>query len=41
MQIIPLVMKTAGWSHDDIHAGNFVVENDIVKIIDFDCISKY
>jgi serine/threonine protein kinase len=42
-QIYPLVLKfkDAGWLHDDIHAGNFVVENDIVKIIDFDCVSRY
>ena len=41
-QIRPLLqkLKEAGWSHDDIHAGNFVVDNDVVKIIDFDCVSR-
>lgn len=41
-QIIPLVKKLEdhGWHYDDIHAGNFVVHNDIVKIIDFDCVTK-
>ena len=41
-QIRPLLhkLKEAGWSHDDIHVGNFVVDNDVVKIIDFDCVSR-
>lgn len=33
-------MYSCGWNHDDVHAGNFLIENNIVKIIDFDCISK-
>jgi hypothetical protein len=37
-----LKLLEKGWCHDDVHAGNFLVdENEIVKIIDFDCISKF
>lgn len=41
-QIRPLlqILKELGWCHDDIHVGNFVVRDDIVKIIDFNCISR-
>jgi len=37
-QIRPLVktLLDAGWIHDDLHAGNFVENNGVVKIIDFD-----
>jgi hypothetical protein len=36
-QVKPLLhkLKEAGWQHEDIHAGNFVVKDEIVKIIDF------
>lgn len=41
-QIKPLLQKLfkAGWKHEDIHAGNFLVQDDIVKIIDFECASR-
>lgn len=42
IQIKPLLRKLlkAGWKHEDIHSGNFLVYNDVVKIIDFECASR-
>jgi hypothetical protein len=40
-QIMPLLQKleSLGYKHDDVHAGNFLVKDDVVKIIDFDCVT--
>ena len=41
VKLLLTLMKFYGWSHDDCHAGNFVVDdNNVVKVIDFDCVSK-
>lgn len=29
-----------GWSYGDIHGGNFLVKDDVVYIIDFECMEK-
>jgi Lipopolysaccharide core biosynthesis protein (WaaY) len=41
-QIIPLLykIKEQGWNYNDVHVGNFVVNNDAVKIIDFKFVTK-
>lgn len=42
-QIRPLLLKLqeVGWEHNDVHAGNFLVDNNNnVKIIDFNCVSR-
>jgi serine/threonine protein kinase len=33
-------LRRVGWNHEDIHPGNFLIQNDIVKIIDFECAKR-
>ena len=40
IKTIILKLKETGWYHNDIHYGNFVVKDDIVKIIDFDSATR-
>jgi serine/threonine protein kinase len=34
------ILHLHGWCHQDVHAGNFLIKDDIVKIIDFGSVRK-
>jgi len=40
VKVLIIVLLEAGWVHCDLHAGNFVIDEGVVKIIDFDMVKK-